>query len=344
MRKEAQQKKEAILDYIRQLADVPSYYKHNQLVQGIINAIDDKVIEKGERLPSVNTMIEQLHFSRATIVKGIAELIDRGVIGSQKRLGYYVLGGEDEKIQSIALVMYNLDTFEEQFYRNFRAQLSKKIRLDVFFHHGNIETFEKITEQIKGGYEMNVIAPIPHPKSKALLEQIPRSKFLMVDRYEQIEGQFNHITQEFKDSTYRILSELAPPIKKFEEIIFFHNPDSLDPKEMVGAFKKFLVDFKIKGRILSQYIPHSAEKGKVYFTLDNFLLWEIMKDVKAKNLAFGKDVGLLSSNDEPAKEFIGITTFSTDFSEMGTLAGKAALSREKISLTLPMKLKRRMTL
>ena len=302
------------------------------------------MIEKGERLPSVNTMIQELHFSRATIVKAIAELIDRGVIGSQERLGYYVMGGEDEKIQRISLLMYNLDTFEEQFYRNFRAQLPKTVRLDVFFHHGNIETFETILHQIKGGYEMNVIAPIPHPRSKALLELIPRSKFLMFDRYEKIEGNFNHITQEFRHSTYSVLSELAPEIRRFEEIIFYHNPDSLDPKEMVGAFKKFLTDFNIKGRIRSQYTPHCAQEGKVYFTLDNFVLWEIMKDIKAKQLVFGKQVGLLSSNDEPAKEITGITTFSTDFSLMGTKAGKAAMNRENIQETLPTVLIRRNTL
>lgn len=344
MKSVKQVKTEVIFQNIRALADIPSYYKHNQLVQGIINAIDDRAILKGDRLPSVNTMIKELHFSRATIVKGIAELIDRGIIGSQKRLGYYVMGGESEKILNVALVMYNLDTFEEQFYRNFRHELKKNVRLDVFFHHGNIETFETILSQIKGAYEMYVIAPIPHPKTKELLESIPRSKFLMFDRYEPMEGVFNHLTQEFKESTYRILGQLAPKIREFEEIIFYHNPDSLDPKEMVGSFKKFLVDFKIKGRVVRNYLPKSVEPGKVYFTLDNFILWEIMKDIKAKNLKFGKDVGVLSHNDEPAKEIIGITTFSTDFSIMGKRVGKAAMNREQVQETLPMRLARRNTL
>ncbi len=44
---------------------------------------------------------------------------------------------------------------------------------------------------------MYVIAPIPHPKSKELLESIPRQKLLMFDRFEALEGDVNHITQEF---------------------------------------------------------------------------------------------------------------------------------------------------
>jgi hypothetical protein len=127
-------------------------------------------------------------------------------------------------------------------------------------------------------------------------------------------------------------------------MIFYHSPDSLDPKEIVSAFKKFLKNFKIKGRILPEYKAGSIEKGKVYFTLDNFALWQMIKDCKAKGIRPGKDAGLLSYNDEPAKEIIGVTTVSTNFSEMGKRAGQAIMSREKVKETIPTVLARRTTL
>ena len=191
---------------------------------------------------------------------------------------------------------------------------------------------------------MYVIAPIPHPKTKELLEAIPREKLLMFDRFEPLGGDFNHITQEFKKSSYEIFSTLAPKIRQYEEFIFFHSANSLDPREIVAAFKKFLKEFNIKGRIEKEYIPGSIEKGKVYFTLDNFALWQIIKDCKAKSLKPGTDIGVLSSNDEPAKEIIGITTYSADFSQMGIIAGRAVLNRQKIQLTMPMILFERTTL
>lgn len=191
---------------------------------------------------------------------------------------------------------------------------------------------------------MYVVAPIPHPRTKELLETIPRNKFLMFDRYEQLDGEFNHITQEFGDASYAIFSKLAPKIKQYDEFVFYHSQNSLDPKEIVASFKKFLKDFGVKGHIEEEYIPGSVEKGKVYFTLDNFALWQIMRDCKAKKLKPGKDLGVLSHNDEPAKEIIGITTFSSDFSQMGKIAGEAVLSKEKIQLTVPMILFDRHTL
>jgi len=333
-----------IFSKILELAEVPSFSKHDMLVQGIINGINDKIIVCNDMLPSVNTMIRELHFSRDTVVKGYAELANRGIVESKNRKGYFVINDNTDQSLKVALLMYNLDTFEEQFYRNFRHELGRDVHLNIYFHHGNIEIFETILLQIKGRYGMYVVAPIPHPNTKGLLEMIPRNKFLMFDRYEQLDGEFNHITQEFEQSSYRVFEELAPAIRKFSEIIFYHSPESLDPKEIVRSFEKFLKKYKIKGRIVNEYEPGSIEKGKAYFTLDNFALWKMMEDCKTKKLKPGKDVGILSHNDEPAKNIIGITTYSTDFSLMGKRAGQAVINREKVAETIPTVLLRRNTL
>ena len=333
-----------VFDEIKKLEAVPSFSKHDRLVNGIINAIDEKVLMTDDLLPSLNEMIRELRFSRDTVVKGYQELINRGLIGSTRGRAYYVTNGNTEQTLQVALLMYNMDTFEEQFYRSFRAGLGPNVHLNVYFHHGNIEVFETILMQIRGKYGMYVIAPIPHPRTKELLEIIPRHRLLMVDRYEPIDGEFNHITQEFAQSSYRIFMELAPVIRKFDEMIFYHSADSLDPKEIVGAFKKFLKNAGIKGRILPEFKPGTLEKGKVYFTLDNFALFEMLKECKAAKLKPGRDIGILSHNDEPAKELIGITTYSADFSLMGKKAGEFIMRREAVRETMPMILWRRTTL
>ncbi|WP_343303898.1 GntR family transcriptional regulator [Chitinophaga niabensis] len=333
-----------VFEKIRELEEVAAYSKRDRLVQGIINAINEKVLQMDDPLPSVNTLIRELKFSRETIVKGYQELVSRGIIESKYRLGYFVAHGNTEQVMKVALLMYNLDTFEEQFYRNFRHQLGKGVELNIFFHHGNIEIFETILLQIRSKYGMYVVAPIPHPRSKELLDTIPRNKFLMFDRYEPLEGEFNYITQEFKQSSYNAFKQLAKEIKQFDEMIFLHSPESLDPKEIVSAFKKFLKDFKMKGSIVNEFTPGMVEKGKVYFTLDNFAMWEILRECEKKKFKPGKDVGLLSHNDEPAKEFVGITTYSTDFALMGKMAGQAVINREKIQQIIPTALAKRKTL
>lgn len=333
-----------VFEKILELEDIAVYSKHDRIVQGVINAIDDKVLQIDDILPSVNIMIRNLKFSRETIMKGYRELVDRGLVESKYRQGYFVSNNKTVQVMKCALVMYNLDTFEEQFYRNFRQQLGKNVDLNTFFHHGNIDIFETILQQIRGKFGMYVVAPIPNPRTKELVNSLPRNKFIMFDRYEEIDGEFNHITQEFEKSSYQAFKELLPQIRKFDEIIFFHSPQSLDPKEIPQAFNLFLKENKVKGRIIKEFIPGSVEKGKIYFTLDNFVMWEIMKECKKRNFKPGKDVGVLSHNDEPAKEIVGITTYSTDFAQMGRMVGQAVMDKQSVQITVPTVLARRNTL
>jgi DNA-binding LacI/PurR family transcriptional regulator len=331
---------------IQELQAIPSYSKHEQLVQGIINAIDEKLVVAGDMLPSVNVLMKETGYARETIVKAYTELKNRGIIASRNRLGYYVTNNDTEQIQKVVLLMFTYDTFQEIFYKAFREALGTKVHLDVFFHHSNIDIFETILEHIRGQYGMYVISPIPHPKTAQLLKNIPSNKFLMFDRYEPIEGDFNYVTQEFEQSSYRAFSEIAHTFKKFKKMIFYYKLSSDVPIEILQAYQKFLKDFNIKGETKSGYKIGSIEKGNVYFTLENSVLYDIIKDCNQKGFVIGEDVGILSHNDEPVKEIVGngITTYSTDFALMGKKAAKYVLDREKIQEIIPTVLIRRNSL
>ncbi|WP_316753082.1 winged helix-turn-helix domain-containing protein [Pedobacter gandavensis] len=335
-----------IFEKIQELESIPSYSKHEQFVQGIMNAIDERIIAQGEALPSINVLIKELGFARETIMKGYRELISRGIVESKNRQGYFVANDDTEQTLKVALLMYLIDSFQEQFYRNLRNELGPNVHIDVFFHHGNITMFETMLHMIKGKYGVYVVSPIPHPKTKHLLELLPINKFIMFDRYEPMKGDFNYVSQEFEQSTYQVLSELAETIKTFDELIFFHVPGSLDPVEIIKSFKRFTKDFQINTRILNEYEPGSVEKGKVYFTLDNSEIWKIMKDCELKKLEPGIDIGILSHNDEIVKEIIGggITTYSADFSLMGRRVAQAILKKEKVQEIIPTVLIRRKSL
>ena len=69
----------------------------------------------------------------------------------------------------------------------------------------------------------------------------------------------------------------------------------------------------------------------------------MLKDCKTKNLKLGKDVGILSHNDDMVKEIIcdGITTYSTDFKLMAEKAAAFVLKRKKIQEIIPTVLIRR---
>jgi DNA-binding transcriptional regulator YhcF (GntR family) len=332
-----------VYEQIIELEGTPGLSKHEQLVQGMINAIDARIVTKGDILPSVNNLIKELGFARETIARGYKELATRGIVESKKRLGFFVSNEDTGQQVKIALLLFAFDSFQETFYKTFRARLGKAVHIDVFFHHNNIAVFENIVSNIRGKYGMYVIAPIPHKKTAGVLATLPPDKFLMIDRFEPMGDHISYVVQEFEQASYAAFAELGETIRRFDEMIFYYRQGSDTPIEILRAFKKFIRDYKIKGSVRAEYVPGSLEKNKVYYTINNAELWEMLKDCRLKNLKLGQEVGILSHNDDTVKEIIcdGITTYSTDFKLMAEKAADFVLTREKIQEVIPTLLIRR---
>lgn len=331
---------------IRQLESINGLSKHEQIVQGIINAINDKILSQGDMLPSVNSLIKELGFARETIAKGYKDLASRGIVESKNRVGFYVANEDTEQQLRLALIIFAFDSFQEVFYKTLRDKLGKAIHIDVFFHHNNIDVFESIISNVRGKYGMYIVAPIPHKKTAEILGTLPMAKFLMIDRYEPIGGEFSYVAQEFEQSSYDAFKALGDTIKQYKGMVYYHRPSSDTPIEILNAYKKFVKDCKINSTIKSEYTPGSIEKGYVYFTINNTELWAMLKDCMAKGLKLGKEVGILSHNDDLVKEIIcdGITTYSTDFKLMAERAAEFVLHREMIQEIIPTVLIRRNSL
>lgn len=327
----------AIYEKVQELEDVSGLSKHEQLVRGIINAIDEKTISQGSMLPSVNEMVKELGFASKTIVRAYGELKDRGLIESKKRIGYFVVNESTEQTVKIALLIYAFHPFQEVFYNAFRTALGENIQVDVFFHHSNMEVFETILGNINGRYGMYVVAPIPDPKTKKILSKLPSNRLLLVDRHEELDSPYSHVTQEFEIATYMALKEQVDRIRAYDEFIMYYLPDADYPQEILRAFERFLLDFNIKGRVERSYLPDSLKRNKAYFTIGDGDLWSILKDAKNRGWEVGQDFGVLSANDGPVKEIIcgGIDTLSTDFEEMGQKAAEFVLNREPLAEVIP---------
>jgi len=336
----------SVVRKIRELEDVALLSKHEQLVKGIINAIDEEDLVQGSMLPSVNVMVRELGFARKTIVKAYSELKDRGIIESKNRLGYFVAHTATTQTIKVALLLYAFHTFQEVFYNTFREAVGENVQIDVFFHHNNFEVYEQTLTNITDRYGMYVIAPISHKKNKILLGKISPNKLLIVDRYEQLESDYSYVSQHFETPTHLALETLKKQLKNFDEIILFFKHQSDYPIGILKAFETFTKQHNIKSKVLNRYSTNVLKKGKVYFTIGDIDLWELLKDCKKQNIQIGEEVGIISHNDSPVKEIIcgGITTISTDFALMGKQAAEFVLHRKKTQQIIPSKLLQRASL
>lgn len=335
-----------LLDHIFALKKINTLSKHEQLVNGILNAIESKDLKHGDKLPSINKMVAEIGYARKTIVKAYEDLKGRGIVESKNFKGYFIADINTKTKLRVCLLLYSFQTFQEEFYNTFREELGKKYIINVFFHHNNMEVFKDILSRTSGRYGMYVVAPIQEPEVSTILQQIPSEKLLIVDRYISLPQSYSYIAQEFENSTYNQLEKLLPSIQKYEKFVLFYRDDKDYPVGVYNAFNKFIKDFSVKGEISKAYKKENIEKNTVYFFISDGYLWEILRDSKTNNYALGSDIGIIAHDDNAIKEIIfgGITTISTDFKKMALEAAHFVKFREKINKIFPSELIRRNSL
>lgn len=321
--------------------------KHEQLVQGVIESIEDGNLTVGDQLPSINTMVEEIGYARKTIFKAYEELKNRGLIESRQLKGYFVISQATNITKRMALLLFAFQSYQEEFYKTFRKEMGKRFQIDVFFHHNNLTVFETIISNINGKYGMYVIAPIQNEKVESLLKSIEPKKLLLVDRYLDLGASYSYISQEFEEVIYTSLVRLLPEIKKYKKIILYFNEESdFSPISIKNAFQKFITEYDINGAIKNNYTIGSANKGNLYFALGDTILWQILRDAVRKKYKIGEDIGILSQNDNVSKEIVfgGITTISTDFNEMAKRAAQHLKSDGVTKVIMPSRLIKRASL
>ncbi|WP_165750074.1 GntR family transcriptional regulator [Cellulophaga sp. Z1A5H] len=335
-----------LIDKIKNLQEVNLLSKHEQIVHGVLDAIQSGILKIGDQLPSINTMVSELGFARKTIVKAYEELKDRGLIESKKLKGYFVVSEETKVVLRVALILFSFQRFQEEFYNTFRKELGKKYQIDVFFHHNNSAIFSSVFQNIQGKYGMYVVAPIPDLNLRPLMEVIPPEKLLIIDRFIPLNKSYSYIAQEFEESTYSKLVELLPKITKYKKFILFFKEDADYPVGILNAFNRFCSDYSISNSILEKYKPGAVQKGNVYFFVSDTYLWDVLKDIRNSEFKVGKEIGILSHNDHVVKEIIfgGITTISTDFKEMARKAASHIKNKKITQLIMPSDLIKRNSL
>lgn len=335
-----------LITQINSLHNVAGVTKHECIVSGISNTIENQILKKGDSLPSINQLSNKLGYSRETIVKAYNALKERGILDSKHGLGYFVSSAQIDQKLRIALVLYGFQTFQQTFYNRLRKQLGDDYEIDVFFHHNNKDVYKTILENVRAKYGMYIIAPIQSPEMDHLLLAMPNNKMLIVDRYHYLNDEVAHITQEFEITLSNVFEALEDRINDFDKVMFYFKDTADYPPGIKTAFLSFCSSTGVKYEIHSDYDSDHLSKDNLYFTIGDSDLWALIKDAESEKLMIGKDIGILSHNDSPVKEIIvgGITTFSTDFGLMAEKAANYILDKKMIKEIVPSRLIRRKSL
>lgn len=321
---------------IRQAETLLSRYE--QIVQGVIDAIDQQILTVGDLLPSVNTMVAQLNYARKTVVRAYNELKRRGLVESRKRLGYFVRSQAIQQSLNVMLLLTAFDHYHEQLYNSLLDELhGRDIFVDVFFHHCNPQLFQSICLDHQDKYGRLVVTPFKHRLVGETLRQIDPQKLLLVTRPDFRHLARAYVVQEFASAVEQGLMKLKTHLNKYRTIYLVFSKLRKHPKEIVGAFEKTCTTLGLKHAVLEGVTRHPPKSDEAYFVIDDKDLIRLVKACKDQQLALGRDVGILSYNETDLKEIIGngITTLSVDFATMGRSIGRLVKEQKSERITLP---------
>jgi DNA-binding transcriptional regulator YhcF (GntR family) len=294
-------------------SDIPKY---QQIVNSINDAVAENILDRGDLLPSVNSICKINQLSRDTVFKAYSILKDQRVIESVPNKGYYVAG----ETRKVLLVLDTFKAYKEVLYHSFVNNLPDNIITDVQFHHYNIENFKTIINNSVGKYYKYVVMNFDHKEVASVLTTIANEKLLLIDWNIHSKPKNNYVFQDFGKAFFESLKGAVDLFRKYDGIDFVYPTFTNHPIETVTFFKKFCKEFNFKYKIITNPNDFIIEKNKAYISVSDRILGIFLEQCREKDFEPGKDVGFLSYNETPMKKFIykGVSVISTDFKELGT--------------------------
>lgn len=314
-----------------------------QIKHGILQEIKTGTILVGDKLPSINSVCKEFGLSPGTVTKAYEDLRKQGLITSKQGKGYYIAGTDINTSIRIFLLFDRLNAYKEILFDTFMASIGKNVVVDVFFHHYDINRFEKLIIDNVGNYTHYVVMPHFHEDVKPLLQQIPIKELYLLDRnLNHWAGKYGSVYQDFEHDVIECLTAGLPLLKKYNQINLIRSESKFQfiPNDIIKGFSRFCEINQIKYQVLSGFAVKKLKRNQAYLIFPDNELIAFLKFIQKKKWLTGQDIGVISYDDTPMKELLmgGITTITTDFTTMGMTLAKMIKEGKRAVIANPARL------
>lgn len=304
--------------------------KYKQIILSIEKAIEEEKLQKGDRLPSVNKVCLAFSLSRDTVLQGYEELKKRGIIYAIPGKGYYVKSVETTIKHKVFLLFDELNIFKEDIYNSFLKNIGKHVQVDIFFHHFNVQVFQKLINDSNGNYTKYIIMPTDLTDLADAIKTLPVNEVIILDQTNPDLRRYPAIYQNHKKDIFEGLQKGKTRLSKYRKLILIF-PGSREPLGMKLGFEDFCTVHHFEHEIITEFTGREITIGDLYIIPNDRDLVKVIEDAGNQNLKLGSDFGIISYNETPLKKIVanGITTISTHFEAMGEILAQMVLKGSK---------------
>ncbi|WP_202701005.1 GntR family transcriptional regulator [Flavobacterium sp. UGB4466] len=304
--------------------------KYRQIILSVEKAIEEEKLVKGDRLPSVNKVCLAFSLSRDTVLLGYDELKKRGIIYAIPGKGYYVKSVEINIKQKIFLLFDELNSFKEDIYNSFIQNIGKNVQVDIFFHHFNVQVFQKLITDSNGNYTKYIIMPTNLTDVAEAIKNLPVGEVIILDQTNPDLKLYPAVYQNHEKDIFEGLVKGKSRMDKYKKLILIF-PGFREPLGMKTGFIAFCTKYDFKFDVITEFTNGEINAGDLYIIPNDRDLVRVIENAQSQSLKLGTDFGIISYNETPLKKIVanGIATISTDFEMMGEILADMVLHGHK---------------
>lgn len=305
--------------------------KYQQIVDGFTQLIEAGEFKVGDKMPSIDKVSLYNKVAKETVVKAYRFLKTTGIIDSTEKKGFYILSTNTQK-QWRVLVLFNiLSPSKEVIYQCIVNTLGNKAHVDLLFHNYNSEIFQNLIKSKAAAYHYFIVMPHYDNACTEVLNLIPPERLFILDRplKHHIQGA-SSVHQDFRQDVYNALNSQRAAVLKYRRLIVVFPASKNLPEEIIEGIRMFALENKMSWKVVETAQQKLLVAGTLFITPTDDALIELIELQQKAKLKLGKDIGIISYNENPLKRILagGITTISSDFAKMGTTVAELILKKE----------------
>jgi DNA-binding transcriptional regulator YhcF (GntR family) len=323
--------------------------KYRQIVESIIDNISAGKLKINQKIPSINHLSEEFSLSRDTVEKAYKILKGQNIITSVAGKGYYVTSTPLISRINVLFLVNKLSAYKMRIYNSFLRAIGAAAHTDLYIYHCDESLFLNLLNKAGKSYDYYVV--MPHFKTGSLrhasstdevtkaLNAIPKHKLVVLDNnLLDLKGEYAQVHQDFENDIYEALKQGQDKIIRYNKLVIAYPSSSVYPypRRILRGFRKFCVEAKRSFAVIEEIEEDMPlEKGTLYLTIPEADLVNLVKAARDQGLKLGQDIGIISYNETPLKDLLGITTISTDFAEMGRTTAQMILEKRQERIKNP---------
>lgn len=323
--------------------------KYLQIINAIIQNISEGNIKIGDKVPSINKLSKDIYLSRDTVERAYKVLKKHNILVSVHGKGTYVTGIPAPSKLNVLFLVNKLSPFKMKLYNSFVKEIGGDYQVDLHSYHCDETLFLELLEKHKHNY--SYFAIIPHFRSKNLsyksitekathaINQLSKKNLVILDNKEpKINGDFMQVYQDFEEDIINALTKEKEKISKYNSLTLVYPKSTFYPypKKILSGFKKYCILNNFKFEIIEEVASETLIRDKsLFITIEEDDLVSIIRKVRESSYTIGKDVGVISYNDTPLKQLLGISVFSIDLEMMGQKAANMIKGNIKEKIKTP---------